>query len=351
MVEKEPIITTVLPTYRRPELLCRAIESALNQTFPYIRVAVFDNCSNDLTEQVMAKICDRDKRVSYYRHSKPVRAVENFQYGLAQVKTPFVSILADDDYLLPLFYEIALSELAKYPQSQFFVGSTLDATEKGKILNINACKWPAKKSYLPQEGLLPMIEKYVNWTGTLFRTQVFKEHSLSMDVKAIDYDFMLRLTAKYPFILSKQPCACFTHHARGYSSFAGLKLVWPSYLKIKENIQEAIPAETWPQVEKTLQRTFQRMLFGMGCKALKNKSFEEVRKITKISLTQCGQDTKTRWLERLSYTLEYATFLMYFFTAALYLYRSIRRIFLWYHDRSLFTNQRYVNSYLKILCK
>ncbi|MEK7713004.1 MAG: glycosyltransferase, partial [Nitrospirota bacterium] len=35
-----PLITTIIPTYRRPKLLRRAIKSALNQTYPHLQVCV-----------------------------------------------------------------------------------------------------------------------------------------------------------------------------------------------------------------------------------------------------------------------------------------------------------------------
>ena len=36
-------ITTVIPTYRRPQLLRRAVASALTQTYPQVRVSIHDN--------------------------------------------------------------------------------------------------------------------------------------------------------------------------------------------------------------------------------------------------------------------------------------------------------------------
>ena len=34
----KPLITTIIPTYRRPKLLQRAIKSVLNQTYPHFQV-------------------------------------------------------------------------------------------------------------------------------------------------------------------------------------------------------------------------------------------------------------------------------------------------------------------------
>lgn len=59
----------IIPTYRRPQLLRRAIKSVLNQTYLYIRVCVYDNASNDETADIVANLEKEDPRVSYYCHS------------------------------------------------------------------------------------------------------------------------------------------------------------------------------------------------------------------------------------------------------------------------------------------
>ena len=86
----EPQITTVIPTYRRPKLLRRAIQSVLNQTYPHFLVCVYDNASGDETEEVVAEIAHRDSRVRYHRYPENIGLVRNFAYGAAQVVTPFL---------------------------------------------------------------------------------------------------------------------------------------------------------------------------------------------------------------------------------------------------------------------
>ena len=61
-----PMITTIIPTYRRPKLLRRAILSVLNQTYTNIQVCVFDNASGDETALVVAELARMDNRVKYF---------------------------------------------------------------------------------------------------------------------------------------------------------------------------------------------------------------------------------------------------------------------------------------------
>src|SRR5689334_15432360 len=94
-------ITTIIPTYRRPQLLRRAIQSVLNQTYPHFQLWVYDNASGDETADVVAEFMQKDPRVKYHCHPHNIGAVANFNYGMAQVTTAYFSFLSDDDVVLP----------------------------------------------------------------------------------------------------------------------------------------------------------------------------------------------------------------------------------------------------------
>src|SRR5437016_10001362 len=99
-----PLIATIIPTYRRPKLLQRAIRSVLNQTYPHVQIRVYDNSSGDETASVVAELAKKDPRVKYHCHSQNIGSFKNFEYGLKQVDTEWFSILSDDDLILPEFY-------------------------------------------------------------------------------------------------------------------------------------------------------------------------------------------------------------------------------------------------------
>ena len=117
-----PLITTIIPTYRRPRLLERAIRSVLRQTYPNFEVHVYDNASGDKTRQIVNELSLQDSRVKYYCHEKNIGAGNNFQYALSKVDTRYFSFLSDDDYLLPDFYKATLSEFEKYPSADRRLG-------------------------------------------------------------------------------------------------------------------------------------------------------------------------------------------------------------------------------------
>lgn len=69
-----PLVSIIIPTYKRSEMLPRAIESVLNQTYKNIQVIVVDDNDPDTefriaTEQRML-LYNYNPRVKYIRHEK-----------------------------------------------------------------------------------------------------------------------------------------------------------------------------------------------------------------------------------------------------------------------------------------
>ena len=65
-MKNNPSITIVMLTYKRPKLLKRAIQSVLNQTYPYFKVCVFDDASGDETGEIAAEMQKNDARIFYH---------------------------------------------------------------------------------------------------------------------------------------------------------------------------------------------------------------------------------------------------------------------------------------------
>jgi len=322
VVEKQPLITTVIPTYRRPFFLKKAIMSALNQTFSNIQVIVYDNCSADQTKEEVEEIAKQDSRLKYHCHSHLIPAAENYRFAFSMVNTPFFSVLADDDLLLPYFFEIALSVLERFPAAYFFLGSTLDCSEKGKIISAEALKW-TQEYFDPPSGVFEVIQKYFNWTGSLFKKEVLAQVHIDSSIKPIDLDFVIRLAAKFPFAISKQPCARFTIHSASYSSLSGLKLFWPSWPKITQNALDALtpfPA-IQTEVRTLMKHKLKNNLFRLTINLIAQKHFVEAEKVIKVYKSEFKNDKTVFFLKMFLSILKYCSFLTMFVLLALKVYR------------------------------
>jgi glycosyltransferase involved in cell wall biosynthesis len=263
------LITTIIPTYRRPEMLRRAIRSVLNQTFPHFQLCIYDNASGDDTTEVVAEFTKKDLRVKYFCHPHNIGAIPNYNHGLREVRTPLFSLLADDDILLPDFYKITLAGFDKYPQAMFSAGATLVMNEKGEEVLCPMSWWPREGYFAPPEGLLTMIGKkksnHIFWTGILFRSELRQQIGLlDEELHFADHDFQLRISARFPFVISKKPCAIFLRHPAQSISKVDISWFWPAWLatikKIRED--EQIPLVMREQVGKSLLDQLARYLFS-----------------------------------------------------------------------------------------
>lgn len=206
MKSSEPLITTIIPTFRRPALLRRAIKSVLNQTFPNFRVCVYDNASGDDTPGVVQEFMQKDSRVSYYCHPENIGATNNFIFGMSQVETPLFSLLSDDDVLLPNFYEVALKGFEKHPQARFSATGTVMMDGNGYVLDMPILQWQSGY-YVPPHGLVAMCRNsHPIWTGVLYHRDVIDLLNIRPDFFEDKY-FNLTIARRYPFVITHTPGA------------------------------------------------------------------------------------------------------------------------------------------------
>lgn len=95
----ERIFTIIIPTRERADTLIHTIASALAQDYPNLEVLVSDNASSDNTEDLVSKL--DDARVRYINTGKRVSMSHNWEFALGHVAEGWVTILGDDDAILP----------------------------------------------------------------------------------------------------------------------------------------------------------------------------------------------------------------------------------------------------------
>jgi glycosyltransferase involved in cell wall biosynthesis len=218
------LITTIIPTYRRPQLLQRALSSALKQTFRLSQVCVYDNASGDDTKEVVSEFMKIDSRVRYYCHPVNVGMIANYEFALKQVNTPYFHLLSDDDLIFPWFLEEAMQGMQRFKQAAFTACSTAIMSEKGEIIRVPLDLWKREGEFASKEGVLEMISKYPVPTCILFDQKVIQEFPIDRSNELCwDCDFLLRIAARYPIVINKHPCGIFLHHNASYSKAQNLE--------------------------------------------------------------------------------------------------------------------------------
>ncbi len=100
-----PLISVVIPTHNRRELLASSLASVQAQTLGDIEILVVDDGSTDDTEGLVREVMGSDIRISYVRSAIPgVAAARNL--GLSQAHASWIYYLDDDDLAHPKGLEI-----------------------------------------------------------------------------------------------------------------------------------------------------------------------------------------------------------------------------------------------------
>ncbi|MBS0620530.1 MAG: glycosyltransferase family 2 protein [Verrucomicrobia bacterium] len=216
------MITVIIPTYKRPEMLRIAIESVRAQTYQALKICIYDNASDDGTEAVVRSLMAIDPRIHYHCHEKNLGMIGNYQFALERVDTPYFSILSDDDSLLPDFFEIALEGFSRYPAIYFSAASTVIKTTEGKVKREPLALWSREGYFAPREGALEMIDRYPVPTTVLFRREVLDRVSIDWSNALLwDVDFLLHIALSFPIYVTKQRGGVFLCHHASYSREQG----------------------------------------------------------------------------------------------------------------------------------
>ncbi|MFC2491845.1 MAG: glycosyltransferase family 2 protein [Campylobacter curvus] len=101
----EPLISVVIPTFNRSELLKKALNSALAQSYENLEIIVTDDGADESAYEICKAV--NDVRVKYFKNSAHAKSPNgNKNNGFDNATGEFVCLLDDDDEL----YESAIKE-------------------------------------------------------------------------------------------------------------------------------------------------------------------------------------------------------------------------------------------------
>jgi glycosyltransferase involved in cell wall biosynthesis len=260
----KPQITTIICTYRRPQLLRRAIESVLNQTYQDFQICVYDNASGDNTAAVVAEFSQRDHRVKYHCRPENIGLLANYSSAMKEVTTPFFSFLADDDVILPNFYDVALSGFIKEPKAFFSATSFMCLSMQGN--KVGGDKFPTKV-YCPPDGLFEFINTNTNPNlhGTLMRREVISDcGEFSTVTSWADRDLLFRIAAAHPVVLSAEEGLIFTVHNMDKGGRVTIDFAWEQRESIAASLQPTLSPADYQKVKAILTKETKASIYFLA---------------------------------------------------------------------------------------
>lgn len=108
-IEKEPIISVIVPFYNSKKYIEQTIISILNQTFPYYEILIIDDGSQDEESlKKLEEIKKIDKRIKvFHKKNEGLAATRDYGASKSSKSCKYLMFLDDDDLIEPTFLECA----------------------------------------------------------------------------------------------------------------------------------------------------------------------------------------------------------------------------------------------------
>ncbi len=115
-----PLVSVVMLTYQRADILPRAIDSILSQNFSDFELIIVNDGSVDGTAQVIKKYAD--SRIRYYENAANQGIAYSRNRAAALARGKYIMIMDDDDKSLPGRIEKQVSYLEAHPEITALAG-------------------------------------------------------------------------------------------------------------------------------------------------------------------------------------------------------------------------------------
>lgn len=117
---KKIMVSVVMLTYRRADVLAKAIDSILAQTFSDFEFIILNDGSTDKTKEIVASYSD--SRIRYYENqtNKGIAFSRNRAADFARGK--YIMIMDDDDRSMPDRMEKQVQFLEQHPETDVVIG-------------------------------------------------------------------------------------------------------------------------------------------------------------------------------------------------------------------------------------
>ena len=188
--DKRPLVSVVMPTYNRLDLLPRSIDSILNQTYDKFEFIIVDDGSTDGSANLLQSYAQIDPRIRILTNEKNKGIAYSRNRGTDAAKGKYVAIMDSDDVSLPTRLEKHVEYLEKHDDVIALNALYLEmGREKNGVNN-----WVPPHRF---EVIFHLKNYYTNIS--FFRTDFIRRHNIRYDetlMSSEDYDFWSKIFLK-----------------------------------------------------------------------------------------------------------------------------------------------------------
>ena len=208
-MNESSLISIIIATYNAEKTIRRAIDSCLNQKYPYYEILIIDGKSTDNTLHIIKEKYSCHTNIKYISE-KDKGIYDALNKGIRLAKGEWIYIMGADDELLPEGLQSLMKESIDY---DIIYGDTIDKMGNNKTRYFHAKRYSLVKyiMFCCHQGLIVRKDVILKLNG--FNTQ----YPVRADFDLIQRSFL----AGYKFKQINTPIAYFA--TSGISSTSNLK--------------------------------------------------------------------------------------------------------------------------------
>ncbi len=199
MPEHFPVFSIITPTFRRPELLKRAVNSVKRQTYSDYEHIIVDDANDPDTKRIFDEVSDG--KIIFHQHSIQKGAAGAYNTGIRSAKGKYILFLDDDDEYLPDFLEKMYFHFSRCDSKVGFLwtGIIMIRDTDSRETELYKKIWPSR--FLSKEAGLVEATTIGNGYGLCVRKECVDMIGLYDEtfVMGQDADFLIRLATRYDF--------------------------------------------------------------------------------------------------------------------------------------------------------
>lgn len=208
-MQNKPKISVVIGTYNRPQMLRRAVDSVLKQTFQDFEVIVVDDGMEERAGGIVAEY--HDDRIRYIQHEENKGCSASKNTGARNARGGVIAFLDDDDWWVPEKLEVQYNALQNTSSD---VGFSFTA-----VLNVHENF--EERTHVP-EGIADYHERALLVFNGFMAGTLMVKRGVFYDVGYLDesypshtdIEWIIRVTKKYKGLGIDEPLLCmdFSEH-------------------------------------------------------------------------------------------------------------------------------------------
>jgi len=200
MINKSVLVSVGVPMFNGIDVIKRAVDSLINQSYENLEIIIVDDCSKDDSFQLVSKLYSNNQNIKIYRNKKNIGLTENCNkiFKLSSGKYFFWN--AQDDFRDKFYVEKCLNLMEKNPDASLCNSLTaVFYKDPKRIMHINNLNSINNKHLLRRYWNLLRNYNDVNIYGFM-RAEILKQTSLWLPINGSANNLLFELIILGKFI-------------------------------------------------------------------------------------------------------------------------------------------------------